>query len=74
MWSNLVEGRSCRIQVYDGSCSVEMRSARQVVFTRDCANLTEAFEQAELLRLAYQVESPRAPVAPTRRLMTQHAA
>ena len=73
MWSNLVDGRSCRIQVYDGGCSVEMRAARQVVFTQSCGNLTEAFEQAELLRLAYHVESPRA-AAPTRRLMTQRAA
>ena len=73
MWSNVVECRSCRIQVYDGGCSVEMRTARQVVFTQQCANLTEAFEQAELLRLAYHVEPSRA-VAPTRQAMTQRAA
>ena len=73
MWSNVVECRSCRIQVYDGSCSVEMRTARQVVFTQQCANLTEAFEQAELLRLAYHVEPSRA-AAPARRAMAQRAA
>ena len=71
MWSDVAERRSCRIQVYDGECSVEMRAAREVVFTLTCANLTEAFERAELLRRTFDV-APPPPAA--RRPMTQHAA
>jgi hypothetical protein len=71
MWSDEVERRNCRIQVYDGECSVEMRAAREVVFTLTCANLTEAFERAELLRRTFDV-APLPTVA--RRPMTQHAA
>jgi hypothetical protein len=72
MWSDVVERRNCRIQVYDGECSVEMRAAREVVFTLTCANLTEAFERAELLRRTFDVATP--PAAPVRQPMTQHAA
>lgn len=72
MWSDVVEHRSCRIQVYDGECSVEMRAAREVVYTMPCANLTEAFERAELLRRTFDVRPPQAVVA--QRPLTQHAA
>ena len=72
MWSDVAERRSCRIQVYDGECSVEMRAAREVVYTMACANLTEAFERAELLRRTFDVATP--PAAVVRRPMTQHAA
>jgi hypothetical protein len=71
MWSDVVERRNCRIQVYDGECSVEMRAAREVVFTLTCANLTEAFERAELLRRTFDVATPPAAA---RRPMSQHAA
>ena len=72
MWSDVAENRSCRIQVYDGECSVEMRAAREVVYTMACANLTEAFERAELLRRTFDVTSPQ--VVAARRPITQHAA
>jgi hypothetical protein len=71
MWSDVVERRNCRIQVYDGECSVEMRAAREVVFTLTCATLTEAFERAELLRRTFDVAPPQAAA---QRPMTQHAA
>jgi hypothetical protein len=71
MWSDAVERRNCRIQVYDGECSVEMRAAREVVFTLTCATLTEAFERAELLRRTFDVPPPQAAA---QRPMTQHAA
>jgi hypothetical protein len=49
-----------------------MRAAREVVYTMACANLTEAFERAELLRRTFDVTPPQVVVA--RRPMAQHAA
>jgi hypothetical protein len=63
MWSNVVAAHSCRIQVYEAGCSVEMRTGGEVVFAVRCATLAEAFEEAELLRLTYGVDAPYAPAA-----------
>jgi O-acetyl-ADP-ribose deacetylase (regulator of RNase III) len=71
MWSNVVEACNCRIQVYEGGCAVEIRSAGQLVFQRRCANLNQAFEQAETLGLTYNSHSPTAAAA---RQLRQRAA
>jgi hypothetical protein len=53
MWSNGADVCNCRIQVYETGCSVELRSAGQLVFVRRYATLEQAFEQAETLGLTY---------------------
>lgn len=57
MWFDAAEMRSCHIHVYDGRCTVDMRANGQAPVTLSCPSLSAAFDEAEMLRRLYSLES-----------------
>jgi hypothetical protein len=57
MWSDATERRSCQIHVYEGRCTVDLRTADRPPLTLACTTLSDAFQEAEMLRSLYSPES-----------------
>ena len=57
MWFDADQMRSCHIHVYNGACTVDMRTSGQAPVTLSCSTLAAAFDEAEMLRRLYSLES-----------------
>ena len=53
VWFDSTEKRSCRIEVFENSCNVEMRVPGRSSLTQQCSTLGDAIAKAEALRRAF---------------------